>query len=112
MWARFNSTHTERMIIVKENRVKGGFQEQDIKILVRDMNAKVRNENDGLEIIKGNQRFGTRNENGRFLIQFCPNKKMMEGGTVFRHKVIHKKTWDSPDGRTKNQINNVMINTK
>ena len=30
----------------------------------------------------------------------------------FQHRRIHKETWLSPDGRTKNQIHNVLVNSK
>lgn len=34
------------------------------------------------------------------------------GGSLFAHKIIHKMTWTSPDGHTKGQIDNIMINSK
>ena len=36
----------------------------------------------------------------------------MIGGTIFQHKEIHKLTWKSPDSRTVNQIDHVVINSK
>ena len=34
------------------------------------------------------------------------------GGTLFPHKKIHKITWTSPDGNTKEQLDHILINRK
>ena len=39
-------------------------------------------------------------------------RKCTIGGTIFLHKNTHKLTWKSPDGRTTNQIDHVIVNNK
>jgi hypothetical protein len=34
------------------------------------------------------------------------------GGTIFPQKNIHQLTWKSPDGRTTNQIDHIIVNNK
>lgn len=55
---------------------------------------------------------GTMNENGEYLTEFCGCNNMVIGGTLFKHKEIHKLTWVSPGGRDKNQIDHIAINGK
>lgn len=61
---------------------------QDFKIITEVMNAKVRRENQGLETVMSKQGYGTRNENGKLLIEYWLNKNMMIGGTVFPHNIF------------------------
>ena len=46
------------------------------------------------------------------LVDFCLNNNYVIGGTIFAHRDIHKLTWKSPDGRTSNQIDHIIINGK
>ena len=55
---------------------------------------------------------GSINDNGERLVDFCLNNNCIIGGTIFPHKNIHKLTWRSPDGRTINQIDHLIINKK
>lgn len=50
---------------------------------------------------------GDRNNNGERLADICISNNL-----VFPHKNIHKLTLKSPDGRTSNQIDHVIINGK
>ena len=52
------------------------------------------------------------NNNDEILVNFSLNNICVIGGTIFQHKYIHKLTWKSPDGKTVNQIDHVVINNK
>ena len=60
----------------------------------------------------GSQGCGTINNNGERLLNFCLNNNCVIGVTIFKHKYIHKLTLKSPDGKTVNQIEHVVINNK
>lgn len=84
----------------------------DLTIVMGDLNAKVGNDNTGNERVMGKYGCGQMNENGELLVDFCGINNLVIGGTIFPHKDIHKLTWNSPNGRDKNQIDHIMINGK
>ena len=55
---------------------------------------------------------GTINENRKRLVEFCGMNKYVITGTLLPHKDIHKNTWTSPDKRTTNQIDHVLVNQR
>ncbi len=55
---------------------------------------------------------GTKTENGELLLKFCSNNDIVVGGTLFQNKNIHKYTWTTPDGQTRNMKEYIMINRK
>ena len=75
-----------------------------------DMNAKVGDDNLGVERTMGRHGCGTINNNGERLVDFCADNSMVIGGTLFPHPTTHKLTWISPNGRDKNQIDHIAIN--
>lgn len=88
-------------------------QKSDIKIIIGDMNAKVGTNNTNLRYIMGNQGLtSTRNNNGERLVDICAAHQLYIGGTKFPHRDIHKYTWQSPDGVTRNQIDHFLISRK
>jgi len=52
------------------------------------------------------------NNNRTRLINMAMSKELVISSTYFPHKNIHKHTWISPNGLTKNQIDQVMISKK
>ena len=81
-------------------------------IITGDMNAKVGNLVNGLGRVMGRHGLATVNDNGERLKEFCDFNEMVITGTVFPHKEIHKQTWVSSDGRTKNQIDHTLVNRR
>jgi hypothetical protein len=52
------------------------------------------------------------NNNDMRVIHFASSKDLMVKSTFFPRKNIFKHTWISPDTRTKNQINYVIVNRR
>ena len=110
---------TEEADMEKKDEFYNKLQEQlsnvpnhDVLILMGDFNAKVGPDNGGSEKNMGKHGLGTRNENGDKFVELCVENDLIIGGTLFQHKTIHKETWTSPDGRTKNQIDHIAINQR
>ena len=53
-----------------------------------------------------------RNDNGEQFVEFCATNSLVITTTSFPHKDIHRYTWTSPDGRTRNQIDHVVANSR
>ncbi|CAH8431477.1 unnamed protein product [Heterobilharzia americana] len=112
MTARFNSKGRKVTIIQcyaptnnAEQEKKEDFYRQlqstldktsvgDIKILMGDMNAKLGGDNTGRELTMGREALGEMNENGELFAEFCAFNDLVIGGSVFRHKDIHKSDMD------------------
>ena len=87
-------------------------KKHDLFIVTGDMNAKVGKRNSGFERIMSKHGIGIQNDNGERLCEFCDMNALVITGTLFPHKTMHKATCVSPDGKTKNQIDHVLINKK
>jgi endonuclease/exonuclease/phosphatase family metal-dependent hydrolase len=77
--------------------------------LLGDLNAKCEKEGHFLPIIGSESVHDTSNDNGLRVISFAASKDMIISITTFPHKDIHKITCKSPDGKTANQIDHVLI---
>ena len=128
--ARYHSKHIKLTVVHvyaptedAEEQVKNKFymrlqevldtrNKHDMLIVTGDMNAKVGDDNEGYERVMGRHGLGKCNDNGERLREMCDLNELVITGTRFPHKDIHKATWVSPDGRTKNQIDHVLINKR
>jgi len=77
------------------------IKKKDIVILMGDINGKVGSDNYGLGHVIGTHGVGVMNDNGERFIDFCENKGLIVGGTIFPHKTCHKISWVSPDKKNR-----------
>ena len=80
-----------------------------MKILVGAINAKLCRGDTFKPIIGQEILHQDSNENGVRLVNFATSKNLVVKSTMFPHLNIHKYTWTSPDGKTHNQIDHVLI---
>lgn len=78
-------------------------------ILLGDFNAKIGREDMYRQTNEKYSLHKESNDNGLRLINLAIAKDLVINSTTFMRKDIHKQTWTSPDGRTRNQINHILI---
>ena len=85
------------------------FPKYHLKILLGNFNAKVGRENI-FNSTKGNESLHQDNsDNGVRIIHLATSKNVVVKCTIFPHRNIHKYTWSSPDGKTHNEIDHLLI---
>lgn len=90
------------------NQIRRG----DITILMGDFNAKIGSDNDNISTTIGRHGCGVRNNNGERLVELCQTFQFVIGGSIFPHKEIHKYTWTSPSGNSRNQIDHICVSRR
>ena len=85
------------------------FPKYDMKILLGDFNAKVGRENIFKPTIENESLHQDSNDNGVRIVNFATSKNLVVKRTMFPHREIYKHTWTSPDGKTHNQIDRILI---
>ena len=81
--------------------------------MIGDFNAQLHRDRQGYESVLGP--YGEspyRNDNGERLVSFCCTNGVCLGNTFFKHKLIHKKTWTSPDGATQKELDYICISNR
>jgi endonuclease/exonuclease/phosphatase family metal-dependent hydrolase len=93
-------------------RVSDQFPRYDIKILLGNFNAKVGTE-DIFKPTNGNKSsHEISNDNGVREVNIATSKNFVVKSAMFPHRSIHKHTWTSSDGKTRNQINHILIDRR
>jgi len=88
------------------------ISKEDIILALSDFNAKIERE-ECYKSITGKYSLHTNtNDNGIKLVDFSLGKGMVVKSTMFQRKDVNKYTWISPNGRHKNQIDDVLINNR
>jgi hypothetical protein len=101
----------------KTDDLKGSFYEElecvfdkflkyHMKILLGDFSAKVGREDIFKPTIRNDSLHKISNDNGVRLVNFATSKNCP---VLFPHLNIHKYTWTSPDRKTHNQIDHILV---
>jgi len=92
-------------------KVFDDFPKYHIKILLGDSNAKVGKENIFKPTIGKSLRQDS-NDNGVRIVNLTTLKNLFVKSTIFPHRKIHKYACASPDGKTHNQIDHILIDRR
>jgi len=83
-----------------------------MKILLGDLNAKVGRENIFKPTIGNESLHQHSNDIGVRIVTFATSKNLDVKRTMFSHRNIHKYTWTSPDRKTHNQTDHLLIDRR
>ena len=84
----------------------------NMKILLGDFNTKVGRENIFKPTIGNVGLHQDSNDSGVRIVNFATSKNLVVESTLFPYRNIHKYTWPSPDGKTGNQIDRILIDRR
>jgi len=88
------------------------FPKYQMKILLGDFNAKVGRENVFKPIIGNESLHQHSNDNGVRIVILATRKNLVVKSTMFPHRNSHKYTRTSPNGKTHNQIDHILIDRR
>merc|ERR1711915_771646 len=89
------------------NTVRQNWKHGERLVVMGDFNSKVGKERE--ENIVGPYGLGERNENGDLMVDFCREFGLVVTNTWNEQREEERHTWISPDGRTRNQIDYILI---
>jgi hypothetical protein len=88
------------------------FPTYHVKILLGKFNAKLGREDTFKPTIGNESLHEDSNDNSVREVNFATSKDLVVKSTMFPHQNIHKYTWTSPDGKTHDQIDHVLIDRR
>jgi hypothetical protein len=83
-----------------------------MKILLGDFNVKVGSEDINKQTNGNKSLHEISNDNGVRLVNFATLKNLEVKSTMFPHRNIYKYTWKSPDGKTHNRIDHILVDRR
>jgi hypothetical protein len=88
------------------------FLKYHMKILLGDFNAKVDVEDICKPTVGNESLYEITSDNGVRVVNFGVSKTQTVKSTMFPHHNFQKFTWTSPDGKTHNQINHILLDRR
>ena len=86
---------------------------QDLMIVMGDFNAKVGKDWETWRGAIGKLGYGEENDRGERFRNFCLGNSLKVMNTAFYQRNANRKwTWESPDGKTRNMIDFVLVNNR
>jgi len=83
-----------------------------MEILLGDFKAKVGRENIFKPTIWNECLHQDSNDKGAGIVNFTASKNLVAKSTTLLHRNNRKYTWTSPDGKTRNQIDHILIDRR
>lgn len=109
---KVSDADTKDLFYEELERLYNDLSKNTIKMLIGDMNVKCGKEIQYGPMIGKESFHEHSNDNGKRPISFATSNGMIISSTTFPHKDIHKATWKSLDGKTRNQNDHVMIQNR
>jgi hypothetical protein len=88
------------------------FPKCHMKILIGDFNAEVSKEDIFKPTIENESLHEISDNNGVRLVNVATSKNLGVKSTISSDRNIHKYTWTSPDGKTHNQIDHILVDRR
>jgi hypothetical protein len=92
--------------------VFGQFHRHDMNILLGDFNAVVGREDIFKPTIGKECLHEISNDSGVGVVNFATSKNLVVKSTMLAHRYIHKYSWTSLKGKTHNQVDHVLMDTR